>query len=508
MRHLVSRVLGLVGVVLAVAAMQATASAQVQATPQQGPPPGYKDPGKDPRRSKLREPIRTLILTGHNNHNWQYTSRVHAETLEATGRFIVDITDEPAAFMADANNLDPYDLIVVDYNDLGDPKRWGAAAEKNFEARIRLGAGLVTVHSANNAFPGWAQYERITCLSFREGKSGHDPFGPFELQVPGTNVISGNFPKKVEVTDELYYSLVPSGTRYATLAWAESPTTKKAEPLVITSEYGIARTANIALGHVWAWQPQTKYSVTSPFFRILLARTCEWAGANGCTIAQPWRDVRVHNRLTDAETKDGWRLLFDGTTTTGWRGFKSDKFPAEGWSVKGGELVHAPKAGGGDIVTGEEFGDFELSVDWMVGAGGNSGIIYRAGEDKDYPWQTGPECQILDDERHPDGKNRKTSAGSLYDVVEPPVDVVRPAGEWNTARVLCKGTHVEHWLNGFKVVDIDLASEAFKTAKAASKWKDSADYASRPSGHIALQDHGDEVRFRNVKIRKLDGTAK
>lgn len=503
MRHQVLRALGVFAVVLALVGLGAPALGQnqIKPTPVPGGPPGQKPPAT--RTATSSKPIRTLLITGHNNHNWQYTSRVHAETLAATGCFEVDITDDPQTFLADAKNLEPYDLFVVDYNDGHDPKRWGPEQEKNFESRIRFGAGLVTVHAANNAFPGWTQWEKMVALVWRTDKgSSHEQFGMFELEVPGTNVITSKMPKQVKVTDELYYGLVGTG-RYSTLAFAKSPTTGKAESLAITTEYGQSRMASIALGHVWVDSPQTKYTVTDPFFRILLARTCEWAGANTWSLPWAWQDTRVHNRLTDAEKAAGWQLLFDGTTTTGWHGFKSDKFPAQGWAVRAGELVHGAGAGGGDISTDAEFGDFELSIDWMVAPGGNSGIMYRCAEDRDYPWQTGPECQVLDDERHQDGKNKKTSAGSLYDVVAPPVDVSRPAWEWNTARVICKGTKIEHWLNGFKVVDIDLNSPEFKAAKAASKWKDSTDYASKASGHIALQDHGDEVRFRNIKIRKL-----
>jgi hypothetical protein len=502
MRHLVFRAVGLVALVVALAGLNipALGQNQIKPTPVPGGPPGLRQ--KQPPAPSTSDKIRTLLITGHNNHNWQYTSRVHADTLEATGRFQVDITDDPATFLADAKNLDPYNLFVVDYNDGHDPKRWGPEAEKNFESRVRLGAGIVTIHAANNAFPEWPEWGRMIALVWRDGKSNHDAFGEFELQIPGSNVITSRFPKTVKVTDELYYGLV-GVSRYSNLAHAVSPTTGKAETLVATTEYANSRICNISLGHVWVNQPATKYTVTSPFFRILLARSCEWAGANMWTLPWVWQDVRRHNTLTDAEKAAGWTLLFDGASTTGWRGFKNQAFPDKGWSVKGGELVHAAGGGGGDIVTTEQFGDFELSIDWKVAPGGNSGIMYRCAEDKDYPWQTGPECQVLDDERHNDGKNKKTSAGSLYDVVAPPLDVVRPAGEWNTARIVARGTKIEHWLNGFKVVDIDLASDDFKKAKAESKWKDAADYASKASGHIALQDHGDEVRFRNIKIRKL-----
>ncbi len=508
MRHLVLRSLCLLAMACGLVWLLTPAFAQegVKLVPRSGPPPGVAVPQAP---TGPRAPIRTLIITGHNNHNWQYTSRMHAETLAATGRFTVEITDDPATFMSDANALDRFDLLVVDYNDAHDPRRWGPAAEKSFELRLRLGAGVLLVHAANNAFPEWSQYATIAGLVWREPGSSHDAFGPFELQIPGTNVMTRGFPKTVTITDELYYALEnPMQTRIATVAWATSAKTQKAEPLIVSSEYGPGRVVNFALGHVWTDSPETKPSVSNPTFRALFSRACEWAGSGFVTLPAEWTDTRTHNALTDAEKAAGWQLLFDGRSTTGWRGFKKDAFPTEGWSVDSGTLFHKPGSGGGDLVTKDEFGDFELSLDWTVGTGGNSGIMYRCSEEgKDYPWQTGPECQVLDDANHQDGKNKKTSAGSLYDVVAPPVDVVRPAGEWNHARIVAKGTKIEHWLNGFKVVDVDLASDEFKALKAASKWKDSKDYGSLSKGRIALQDHGDEVRYGNIKIRRLDGPA-
>jgi hypothetical protein len=206
------------------------------------------------------------------------------------------------------------------------------------------------------------------------------------------------------------------------------------------------------------------------------------------------------NTLTDAEKADGWKLLFDGKTTEGWRGYKKDKCP-DGWQAVDGVLTRVK--GGGDILTVEQFADFEFSIDWKVAPGANSGIMYRVAETKGAPYETGPECQVLDDEKHGDGKNPLTSAGSLYAVYPPSKKTAKPAGQWNTMKIVCKGSKVEHWLNGEKVVEAEIGSEDWTARVAKSKWAKVASYGKEPKGHIDLQDHGDKVEFKNIKIKVL-----
>ncbi len=212
----------------------------------------------------------------------------------------------------------------------------------------------------------------------------------------------------------------------------------------------------------------------------------------------------VPNTLTDAEKKAGWTLLFDGQSLEHFRGYKKPAMPDAGWAVKDGTLWRPPGQGGGDIITREKYQDFEFACDWKVSPKGNSGIIYRCTEEHDYCWMTGLEMQILDDAGHGDGLKPNTRAGSLYDLVPCPPGIVRPAGEWNTSKVVCKGTTIEHWLNGVKVVDTDITSDKYKEAWRQSKWPSMPDTGTRLRGHIALQDHGDEVWFRNIKVRPLD----
>lgn len=201
-------------------------------------------------------------------------------------------------------------------------------------------------------------------------------------------------------------------------------------------------------------------------------------------------------RMTD------WQTLFDGSSTTAWRGFQKQELPA-GWQVVDGALTRTGAAG--DIITKEQFDNFELELEWKVAPAGNSGIFFHVVEDPQaqYVWQTGPEMQVLDNQRHADGRNPLTSAGSNFALHAPARDVSRPAGEWNRARLVVNGPHVEHWLNGEKIVEYELWSDDWKQKVQASKFKDMPRYGLARSGHIALQDHGDIVAYRNIRIRRI-----
>jgi hypothetical protein len=203
-----------------------------------------------------------------------------------------------------------------------------------------------------------------------------------------------------------------------------------------------------------------------------------------------------------AHGKAGWQVLFDGKSTDAWRGYKQESFPAEGWTVEQGTL-HAVAGGHGDIVTKDTYRDFELELEWRVSPGANSGIFYGATEDNEYIWQSAPEMQILDDAKHADGKDPKTSAGALYALIPATGKVLRPVGAWNKARIVIRSNHVEHWLNGKRVVSYDLGSEALAQLIAQSKFADIPAFAKAAEGHIGLQNHGDDVWFRNIRIRRL-----
>ena len=206
------------------------------------------------------------------------------------------------------------------------------------------------------------------------------------------------------------------------------------------------------------------------------------------------------NTLTAQEQQDGWRLLFDGTTTDGWRGYGRSDMP-DGWQAIDGELVRT--AGGGDIITDDEFASFELALEWKLREGGNSGVLYRVIESDDPIYYSAPEMQILDDAAHADGGSRLTAAGANYGLHPAPEGVVRPVGEWNTVRIVVAGDHVEHWMNGQKIVEYELGSEDWKQRVAASKFAQWPAYGTAARGHIGLQDHGDWVAFRNIKLKVL-----
>jgi hypothetical protein len=207
------------------------------------------------------------------------------------------------------------------------------------------------------------------------------------------------------------------------------------------------------------------------------------------------------NKLTAEEQAAGWTLLFDGRTLQGWRGYGKPDAPVAGWEVVDGAITRV--GSGGDIVTTDAYRDFELALEWKVPQGGNSGVLYRVLESADPIYHSGPEMQVLDDAHHADGRNPLTSAGAAYGLYAPPKGVVRPAGEWNQARLLVRGNQVEHWLNGQKVVSYELGSADWKAKVAASKFNAWKAYGTGKEGRIGLQDHGDRVQFRSIRLKVL-----
>ena len=201
----------------------------------------------------------------------------------------------------------------------------------------------------------------------------------------------------------------------------------------------------------------------------------------------------------------GWRLLFDGTLD-GWKGYRRDDVPA-GWTAQDGTLAFTPGVEAGNLMTAAQYADFELAFEWRVLEGGNSGVFYRATEAERAPYWTGPEYQILDNQRHADGAEPKTSAGSNYALHAPARDATRPVGEWNRARIVVDGARVEHWMNGVKLLEYELWSEEWRTIVAGTKFADWPGYGMAPAGHIGLQDHGDPVWYRNIRIRMLGPDA-
>ena len=222
-----------------------------------------------------------------------------------------------------------------------------------------------------------------------------------------------------------------------------------------------------------------------------------------------------------AEGQNGaWRSLFDGKTFNGWRGLGYDSVPTAHWTIENGAIKKIPAgqvarmpdgqpAKGGDLLTRETFGDFELSWEWKIGRGGNSGVKYNVSEEISVAASPnhaalGFEYQLLDDSLAEDNKIPSHRAGALYDMIAPSAVTVKPAGEWNVSRLVYRGNHGEHWLNGTKVVEFELGTPRTDSLLAKSKYRNIKNFAQRRTGHIVLQDHGEEVYFRNIRIRVLN----
>ena len=196
-----------------------------------------------------------------------------------------------------------------------------------------------------------------------------------------------------------------------------------------------------------------------------------------------------------------WRVLFDGTSLAAWRGYRMTTVPPA-WRIVDGALTKDVKTV--DLVSWDLFGDFELELDWRISEAGNSGIFYRGSEDEEAIYWTAPEYQLLDDIKARDNRTRNHCAGSVYDLYDAPEGHLKPVGEWNSTRIVAKGAHVEHWLNGFKMVEYELWSPDWEQHLAKSKFKDWAKYGRIKKGHFGIQgNHPGSLALRNIRVREL-----
>ena len=206
--------------------------------------------------------------------------------------------------------------------------------------------------------------------------------------------------------------------------------------------------------------------------------------------------------LTAEQRAAGWRSLFDGTTTSAWRGYHEATLPA-GWRIVDGVLTKTGSVN--DIITKDQFGNFELALDWKLSPGGNAGVFYRGTEEYDHIYWSAPEYQLLDDAGHPDGRSRLTSAGANFGLYPSPAGIVKPGGEWNSTLIVVNGNNVQHWMNGQKLLEYDLGSPDWEAQVKASKFSEYPHYGRAPRGFIGIQgDHDGALWIRNVRIREIN----
>ena len=239
-----------------------------------------------------------------------------------------------------------------------------------------------------------------------------------------------------------------------------------------------------------------------------------------CSSKETRTNAQEHNTLTKKESDEGWTLLFDGKTFNGWRGLGREGIPEGHWIIEDGAIKKIPTQDvprqedgqpmkGGDLITVRTFENFELYLEWKISQAGNSGIKYNVSEEMSifHPPDRaalGFEYQILDDEGHPDAKaGANRSAGALYDLIAPAGKTLKPVGEYNSARIVFNGNHGEHWLNGIKVLEYDLETPEMESRLASSKYRVYARFAEKRKGHIVLQDHGNVVWYRSIKIHEI-----
>ena len=430
-------------------------------------------------------PIRVLLVSGANNHDWEWTTPSLATILRETGRFEVEVTREPSSALADRDALGGFDAVVLDYNG----PRWGAPAEEAFLDAVRAGLGVVVVHAADNHGNGWEEYERLVGDLWRRG-TGHGRFHPFDVEiVDRDHPVTRTLPTILKHPDELYHDLVNvHGVERRVLATAmsskESGGTGEEEPMILVRRYGEGRMFHTPLGHVWRNVPGSQASHRDPQFRGLVVRGTEWAATGTVT----------DERTAPAPASGEWRSLMDRDL---WRSFGGDDAP-EGWRFDGDVLHRARSAG--DIVTREAFGDFELTFQWKAAVAGNSGVKYRIPEGATEA--VGPEFQLLDPASPTE--NPEHRAGALYDVVAAGDSPDVPWGEFHEARIVSRGSVLEHWLDGVLVASADTSTDAWAEAVADSKFRGRDGFAAAGPGRILVQDHGDEVWIRGMRLRSLE----
>jgi type 1 glutamine amidotransferase len=452
-----------------------------------------------PSSSPQSPPLNAVVITGQNNHDWQWTAPEIAGALRETGRFATTVVEDPAVWLPGLEQRvasGEVHVLVLDYNG----PRWGDAAERAFLAAVENGLGVSVVHAANNAFPGWTEYERLVGLLWRQG-TGHGNYHTFDVHVVDHHhPVTRGMQDLRRHPDELYHHLWPApGSDHRVLLSAysapETRGTGRHEPMATAGSFGKGRIFHTPLGHVWRGVPQSRATWADPQLRRLVARGTEWAATGEVTLRPEPLDT-----LAPAEAAEGFALLFDGRSLAGWRRYRGEGPPTQGWVVRDAAIVHEARGGGGDLLTEAQYGDFDFRFEFRVAPRANSGVLWHVQEDAAEPYMSGPEYQVLDDEGAEPAPQHSVAA--LYDLVAPTGKTARPAGAWNEGRIVVQGGRVEHWLNGVRVVEAPCRGEAWDAMVAGSKFRNWP-FGKAGAGHLALQDHGDEVAWRNLRIKRL-----
>lgn len=417
--------------------------------------------------------IPVLIVSGVNNHDCEWTTPNLKRILEATGKFDVAVTTKPGEELADPAILAKAKLFVLDYNG----PRWGEAAEQGFLGAVSAGAGVAVIHAANNAFPGFVEYEKLVGHLWRDG-TGHGLFHEFDVRiVDRTHPITRGLGEIRRHPDELYHGLVNTqNAEHSILAVAHSSTesrgTGKDEPVIMAGSYGKGRVFHTPLGHVWRNAADTQRSQNDPQFHRLLVRGCEWAATG--------------------DVADRWVDLFDGKSLAGWTFHLSDSKLGmnDVWSVADGAIVCKGRPAG-YLRTERQFENFILELDWRWDpkdeGGRNSGVLVRMhGADKVWPKSFEAQLMsgeagdiwIIDDfpatraaDRTNGNNTKKTHANE------------KPIGEWNHYRItIDRGTAV-----------LEVNGQILNEAK---------DLLAIP-GHVCLQSEGAAIHFKNVRLLPL-----
>ena len=448
------------------------------------PVPGPFIPFAGP--SPTQERLRALVLTGENrDHDWRWTSTSLRELLEASGLFRVEIAPYPEAVLAYPSELGTYDVIVVDYDGLG----WDAESQRNLIAAVHGGAGLVAIHAGALAFPEWDAYRELT-FGLQQDGIQHGYPEPVEVRFADEHRIAAGLATWTMQDAPFLHTASPAGSGevIAEARLADGSTL----PVVVAGEVEQGRVLVTTLGHV-DFDRRTRSSWTDPSFERLIVRGTQWAATGKVS---PLNKL-APNTLTDADRAAGWRLLFDGQSLSGWEDARKDADDSR-WRAEGDAIRLLGGEDGGDIFSEEVFRDFELELEWRVADGSEVAFAYAMGEGR----QLDARYTTRIDER----RRHVAAEEGEEEVLPEALRVLRPAGEYNHARVVAEGGRIEHWLNGIRVLTYEMGSAEWMERAAAGGWADDpalAEMKRLPLGRIALKDLGADVWYRNVKIRPL-----